>query len=135
MKPPITYYGGKQKMAQHVIPVIPPHRLYAETFFGGGAIFFQIEPSEVEVVNDTNKELINFYTVVQNDFVSLEKHIRITLHSRDLHRKANVVYSNPDMFTEIQRAWAGGIRLIWGLEDRPLSTGLIQTTNYKSFVS
>lgn len=106
LKTPISYYGGKQKLATEIISRIPSHNLYCEPFVGGAAIFFGKQPSPVEVINDTNKELINFYKVVQDDFVSLEKEIRITLHSRDLHRKANVIYANPDMFSEIKRAWA-----------------------------
>lgn len=106
MKTPITYYGGKQKLATTILKLLPKHNLYCEPFLGGGAIFYSKEPSGVEVINDTNKELINFYRVVKEDFVSLEREIRITLHSRDLHRKASVIYNNPDMFTEIKRAWA-----------------------------
>ena len=125
LKPPLTYYGGKQKMAQHILPLIAPHKLYAEPFFGGGAIFFQKEPSAIEVINDTNRELINFYTVVKNDYVSLEKHILITLHSRDLHRQANVIYNNPDMFNEIKRAWA-----VWTLAAESFSSLLGGTFGY-----
>ena len=88
MKPPISYYGGKQNLADKIISIIPPHNLYCEPFVGGAAVFFNKPQSNVEVINDTNKELVNFYRVIQNDFVSLEKEIRITLHSRDLHRKA-----------------------------------------------
>jgi len=106
MKTPISYYGGKQKLAVKICSLIPSHHLYCEPFIGGAAIFFAKEISEVEVLNDTNKELMNFYRTVQNDFVGLEKEIRITLHSRDLHRKASVIYNNPDLFTEIKRAWA-----------------------------
>ena len=64
------------------------------------------KPSEIEVINDTNKELMNFYEVCKNDFVDLEKMIRISLHSRSLHNDAKVVYSNPHLFTRIKRAWA-----------------------------
>ena len=106
LKTPLTYYGGKQLMAKHILPLIPEHTLYCEPFAGGAAIFFAKDPSEVEVLNDTNRELINFYRVVQNDFTSLEKEIKITLHSRDLHRKASVIYNNSDMFSELKRAWA-----------------------------
>jgi DNA adenine methylase len=106
LKTPITYYGGKQKLIPHILPRIPEHNLYAEVFCGGAAVFFAKPQSEIEVLNDTNRELINFYSVVQNDFVGLEKEIRITLHSRDQHRKASVIYNNPDMFSEIKRAWA-----------------------------
>ncbi len=106
MKTPISYYGGKQKLAVIILKLIPKHNLYCEPFIGGAAIFFAKSPSNVEVINDTNKELINFYRVVQNDFVSLEMEIRVTLHSRDLHRKATVINNNPDMFSDIKRAWA-----------------------------
>lgn len=106
MKTPITYYGGKQKLASTILKMIPTHKLYCEPFIGGAAIFFAKDPSAVEVINDVNKELVNFYRVVQNEFVELEKEIRITLHSRDLFRKASVIYNNPDMFSEIKRAWA-----------------------------
>lgn len=106
MRTPITYYGGKQKLAASIIKLIPPHKLYCEPFIGGAAVFFAKAPSAVEIINDINSELVNFYRVVQDDFVSLEKEIRITLHSRDLFRKASVIYNNPDMFSEIKRAWA-----------------------------
>lgn len=106
MKTPITYYGGKQRLVSTILPLIPTHRIYCEPFVGGGALFFAKPPSEVEVVNDINSELINFYEVLQRDYTSLEKEIQISLHSRDLHRKAKVIYQNPDMFSKIQRAWA-----------------------------
>lgn len=106
MKTPITYYGGKQKLAATILKLIPEHKLYCEPFIGGAAIFFAKPPSLVEVINDTNSEMINFYRVVQNDFVSLEKEVRITLHSRKSFRAASVIYNNPDMFSDIKRAWA-----------------------------
>lgn len=118
-KTPITYYGGKQNLVPHILPRIPEHTLYAEPFCGGAAIFFAKQQSEIEVLNDTNRELINFYRVVQNDFVSLEKEVRITLHSRDLHRKAWVINNNPDMFSEVKRAWA-----LWVLSSQSFSAML-----------
>lgn len=125
MTTPITYYGGKQKLTKKILAALPAHKLYAEPFVGGGAIFFAKDKSHVEVINDCNKELINFYKIVQDDFVSLEKLIRITLHSRDLHRKAKVVYCNPDMFTEIKRAWA-----VWTLATQSFSSMLDGSWGY-----
>lgn len=106
MKTPITYYGGKQQLSKKIISLIPDHTQYIEPFCGGGAIFFAKPPSQVEVLNDTNRELINFFRVVQNDFVSLQKEINISLYSRLLHKQAKVVYENPEMFSEMKRAWA-----------------------------
>lgn len=119
LKTPITYYGGKQKLVSRILPLIPEHNLYAEPFVGGGAVFWAKPGSSVEVINDTNRELINFYETVQNDFVDLEKMIRITLHSRSLHSDAKVVNANPHMFSRIQRAWA-----IWVLSSQGFAARL-----------
>jgi DNA adenine methylase len=106
MRTPISYYGGKQSLAAIILGLIPEHRIYCEPFLGGAAVFFTKPPSKVEVVNDTNSELINFYEVVKQDFISLEKEIAISLHSRNKHRQAEVIYANPDMFDRVKRAWA-----------------------------
>ncbi|NVP23987.1 DNA adenine methylase [Treponema phagedenis] len=106
MKTPISYYGGKQTLAPIILELIPEHKIYCEPFLGGAAVYFAKKPSKVEVINDTNSELINFYEVVKNDFSALEKEIAITLHSREKHRQAQVIYANPDMFDRIKRAWA-----------------------------
>jgi len=119
MKTPITYYGGKQKLANTIIQLIPKHKLYAEPFIGGAAVFFAKDPSEVEVINDTNQELINFYEVVKNDYPSLNQKVRISLHSRTLFEDAAHIVKRPHMFTRIDRAWA-----IWCLAAQGFS-GLI----------
>lgn len=106
MKTPITYYGGKQTLLKYLLPLIPPHKLYCEPFFGGGALFFAKPKSEVEVINDKNGEVINFFKVVKTDFPKLQKEITATLHSRDLYKTAMVIYEHPQLFSEWKRAWA-----------------------------
>jgi DNA adenine methylase len=125
MKTPISYYGGKQKLCKLIIELIPSHVLYAEPFIGGGAVFFAKEPSQVEVLNDTNKELINFYHVVQNRFVDLDRMIRATLHSRRQHQDAAIIYSNPHLFDEVKRAWS-----VWVLISQSFSSMLDGTWGY-----
>lgn len=124
-KTPITYYGGKQQLAPRIIDMIPEHRLYAEPFCGGAAIFFAKEPSLVEVLNDTNKELVNFYKVVQNDFTSIEKEVRITLHSRTMMNDAWAIYQVPHLFNEVKRAWA-----VWVLSSQGFAGQLDGTWGY-----
>jgi DNA adenine methylase len=106
MRTPLSYYGGKQQLATRILGMIPEHQVYCEPFCGGAAIFFAKEPSKVEIINDTNGEIINFYEVLKRDFVALEREIEISLHSRKQHRQAWVIYSNPDMFDRVKRAWA-----------------------------
>lgn len=125
LKTPISYYGGKQKLASKIVSLIPKHTLYCEPFLGGAAVFFAKKASEIEVINDTNRELMNFYRMVKEDFVSLEKEIRISLHSRDLYRKASVMYNNPDMFPDLKRAWA-----VWVLSTQSFSSMLDSSWGY-----
>lgn len=125
VKTPITYYGGKQKLVGKILPLIPEHNLYCEPFIGGGAVFWAKEKSNVEVINDTNRELINFYEICQNSFIDLEKKIRISLHSRSLHSDAKVINENPHLFDKIERAWA-----IWVLSAQSFSAMLDGSWGY-----
>jgi DNA adenine methylase len=125
MRPLLTYYGGKQKLAPLILSFIPKHNLYCEPFFGGGAVFFTKEPSELEVINDTNGDLINFYKVVQHDFKKLQKLIKATLHSREAHHEARIIISYPKLFNAIQRAWA-----IWVLANQGYSSRLDSPWGY-----
>jgi DNA adenine methylase len=106
LKTPLSYYGGKQQLAALILGLIPEHRVYCEPFLGGAAIFFAKKPSKVEIINDTNGEIINFYEVLKRDFTALEKEITISLHSRKMHNHAWVIYQNPELFDRIKRAWA-----------------------------
>ena len=130
MKTPITYYGGKLSLLPKILPLIPKHDLYCEPFIGGAAVFFAKQKSKVEIINDINGEIVNFYKVLQNDFNALQKEIKTTLHSRDLHRRAQVIYSNPDMFDNIKRAWA-----VWVLAnmsfDNTLNTSFSRSADGK----
>jgi DNA adenine methylase len=108
LKTPISYYGGKQMMANHILPLIPKHRTYIEPFFGGGAVFWLKPPSECEVVNDINSRLITFYKVLKYDFEDLKSLIDETFHSREQHTDSKVEYkSGKDEIVDMLRmAWA-----------------------------
>lgn len=106
MKALLTYYGGKQKLLPQILPLIPAHKLYGEPFAGGAAVLFAKKPSKVEVINDTNGELINFYRVVKEEYPKLKKLIDATLHSRGQHYRARFTYNQPHLFSPIERAWA-----------------------------
>jgi len=105
-KTPISYYGGKQNMLRHILPIIPKHAIYTEAFFGGGAIFFSKEKSESEIINDTNVMVTNFYEVCKTDFDCLKQKIEATLFSRATYTVALTMYRMPHLFSKLQLAWA-----------------------------
>lgn len=106
MKTPVSYYGGKQKMEGTIIPLFPLHSLYCEPFAGGGAIFFRIEPSPVEVINDLDGRVVNFYRMVKSQYEHLEALIKQTPHSRKVHKEAEHVLKNQDLYSNVKIAWA-----------------------------
>jgi DNA adenine methylase len=53
--------GGKRYLAKTIVGYIPEHKTYVEPFVGGGAVFFAKEPSEVEVINDLDKDIAFAY--------------------------------------------------------------------------
>ncbi|MCL2328428.1 MAG: DNA adenine methylase [Bacteroidetes bacterium] len=106
LKTPITYYGGKQTMLKHILPLIPEHIVYTEAFAGGAAVLFAKQPSKVEVINDLNGELINFYRVCKLNFEALKIEIDMSIHARAMHEHSNYVYKHPVFFNPVQRAWA-----------------------------
>lgn len=106
MKTPITYYGGKQTMLKHIIPLIPNHQQYTEAFCGGAAVLFAKHPVEAEIINDLNGDLVNFYWMAKVYYPELKVEIDKTLHSRDMHTHAAHILNYHQFFTPVQRAWA-----------------------------
>ena len=63
-KPILKWAGGKTQMLGDLIPKVPTsYGRYIEPFFGGGAMFFALQP-ENAVIADSNPELINMYRQV-----------------------------------------------------------------------
>ncbi|MFD1143455.1 DNA adenine methylase [Larkinella insperata] len=108
LKTPITYYGGKQLMLRHILPLIPEHHTYIEPFFGGGAVFWAKAPSAAEVINDINNRLITFYKVLKYDLDELQDLIDETFHSRAQHKQSDEEYLSGELEIRdvLQMAWA-----------------------------
>jgi DNA adenine methylase len=71
MKPLIKYRGGKSKEIPHILPHIPHYTgRYIEPFFGGGALYFYLEPKRA-IINDINTKLIGFYNGVKLHYDTL----------------------------------------------------------------
>ncbi len=65
---PIKWHGGKHYLASKIRALFPPHVHYVEPYFGGGSVLLSGDGDDVsEVVNDLNRELSNFWTVLKID--------------------------------------------------------------------
>ncbi len=75
MKPLVKYRGGKSKEIPHLEKHIPEFDgRYIEPFFGGGAMFFYLQPKKA-IINDINSKLMAFYKGVRSDFEILQKEL------------------------------------------------------------
>src|SRR6266853_6482931 len=98
---PLSYIGGKRRIAKQLVSLIPEHITYVEPFAGGAQVFFQKPPSNVEVLNDLNYDIVNFFRVCQWHYEELIRYLRFCLASRNLHELH--LKTNPDTLTDIQR--------------------------------
>lgn len=99
---PIGYIGGKNRLATKIIRMLPPHTTYVEPFAGGAQVLFHKEPSPVEVVNDLDNEVVNFFRVCQHHFEELVRHLRYCVMSRTWY--GLLAKTDPSGLTDIQRA-------------------------------
>lgn len=75
MKPIIKYRGGKYREIPQLIKYVPKFEgRYIEPFFGGGAMYFHLEPCNA-IINDINERLMNFYRAVQADYETLREEL------------------------------------------------------------
>ncbi len=98
MKPIIKYRGGKSKEIPQILPYVPEFTgRYIEPFFGGGALFFYFEPSKA-IINDINKNLIDFYIDIQNSYEKVKKELSaieiLYKKNREAFDKLKIQYPN-----------------------------------------
>jgi DNA adenine methylase len=102
LRSPLSYVGGKSRLARQIIDRIPEHTAYVEPFTGGAQVFFHKQPSAIEVLNDLDGELVNFYRVCQSHHEELVRYMHFMLLSREWFGRLQK--TPPTSLTDIQRA-------------------------------
>ncbi len=65
---PIRWFGGKYYLAKAIISLIPDsHKIYCEPFGGGAHVLARKLPSEKEIYNDIDGDVVNFLEVMKQD--------------------------------------------------------------------
>jgi len=106
MRPLFSYYGGKQTLIAKILSLIPPHGVYVEPFAGGATVFWAKTPAPVNVINDKNEDIFNFYRVAKTKYEELRGMLSWTLHSRALYNRAKDIFAQKEKHTDVERAWA-----------------------------
>ena len=64
-RPALRYYGAKWNLAPWVIGHFGAHEVYVEPFGGSAAVLLRKERSLIEVYNDLDLEVVNFFYVLR----------------------------------------------------------------------
>lgn len=80
-RPILKWAGGKTQLLSELRTKVPNRfERYIEPFFGGGALFFALEPVSA-IIADVNPELINLYRAVANNVDDVVEELKV--HQND----------------------------------------------------
>jgi len=129
MKAPIGWYGGKGRLAERIIKLMPRHRIYVEVFGGAASVLFAKRPSPVEVYNDVYSEVVNFFRVLR-DPEKFEKFFRMAIMTPNSREEFETCRDTLECGSDVERAWkffvvgrqsfSGGLTT-WGFSVRSMS--------------
>lgn len=128
--PIVRWPGGKRRHLKLLLPLIRPNVCYVEVFAGGLAVLLAKERGPVEVVNDTNRDLVALYRCAQFHLEALIKETEWQLAARvnfkdfpenrgltDLQRATRFLVSNLTSFAGdgksfgVSKTSGGGVAL------------------------
>jgi len=103
-KAPIAWYGGKYYLAEWIIGHFPEHRVYVEPFGGMANVLLKKRPSEVEVFNDLDGRVVNFFRVLRDPakLGELQLQLELTPYSR---QEFGDLCDSPEPAADVDRAW------------------------------
>jgi len=107
MRTPIMWFGGKGMLVKKLLQFVPPHDAYIEPFFGGGSLFFAKRPVKIEVINDIDKDLMNFYSVLRDEekFAHFHRLVYLTPYSRCEYKRVLEKFRRREWKDDVERAY------------------------------
>ena len=85
---------------------MPSHNCYIEPFTGGAAVLFAKRPVRIEIINDTNLNVVSFWRELRDNKQELIEKLAMTPYARhefDLQKK---VFDSNEGHTQLERAIA-----------------------------
>jgi DNA adenine methylase len=106
-EPILSWAGGKRHMLDEILRRIPPKDrfgTYYEPFFGGGAVFFKLEPSN-GCINDINSRLMNFYRQIRDSpeqIIEANREFDEELEGLDTEEQKEIYYRYREEFNTLR---------------------------------
>lgn len=90
VRAPFGYYGAKQRLASKIVKGLPPHYAWVEAFCGSAAITLAKKPAPIEIINDLDDLIINFFEQLRTNHKALCEAIALTPYARAEYQKARI---------------------------------------------
>lgn len=62
----LNYPGSKQLIKDWILSYIPNHKVYVEPYFGSGTIFFDKDLTKIQIINDIDQDVYNYFKVIRD---------------------------------------------------------------------
>lgn len=99
------YPGNKAQYSEWIVSYLPEHTCYVEPFGGAGGVLLNKPPSDVEVYNDLDGDIVHFFRVLRERPDELVAWLNRVPFSRELHEEwSEAFYDGHRPDDDIERA-------------------------------
>ena len=117
------YYGGKNSQLGWLLPLLPYNTRYVEPFGGSAAVLLNRERSPIEVYNDLNEDVVNFFRVLREQHDELRDLLYLTPYAKTEFHNSHDPTDDPlekarrffvhsrQAFMGMSRTWATGFQI------------------------
>lgn len=99
------YVGGKTRLVNWIIEQLPEHTTYVEPFGGSASVLLNKPRSRIEVYNDLDRDVAQFFEIARKRPDELAGWVRRTPYSEELHSEwASAFYSGERPDDPVARA-------------------------------
>ncbi len=111
-RPALRYHGSKWVLAKWIIGHFPRHECYVEPYGGGAAVLLQKPRSWLEVYNDKDDQVVNFFRVLRERPSDLVRAIELTPYAKTEWEMAFI--NDPDPVERARRFYVRAYMSIAG---------------------
>ena len=137
MRSPIIIMGGKGMLKSKILPYLDvPCKTYVEPFGGGASVLLARDPAPIEVYNDIDSDIVNFFKMLRDDFAEFQRLVSLTPVSREEYYFCRDTWKDCEgperyrrWFVVARNSFGGIFGSSWGSSVTLSSRGMASTTS------
>lgn len=84
-RPALRWFGGKWRLAPHLIALFPPHRTYVEPYGGAASVLLRKPRAYAEIYNELDDEVVTYFRILRDPEQAAEliRRLALTPYARE----------------------------------------------------